>query len=213
MYKGIGIAPVINALKMHARGRQEVPDALQHYLADDVVLTGWYPESDFIALTQSLARALESDGTRDVWSYFGRVAAARDLAGIQDSIPVERRARSAGLYRRFASDETVGLATWLVRVGKLWELYHDTGRLVIGRSPSLDCGALIRLLDFPLLLPSGMLQLLAAYYTEYARIMGLRVTVHFVGASTGKVACTEWEARCERTPENLEVIASLPALP
>jgi hypothetical protein len=210
-YKGMGFWPVIAALKAHARGPSELPAALQHYFDDQVVVTGWYPEIDFIALLECLARVLQQDGMPDVWTYFGRVAARRDLAGTQELIPVERRVQVAGIYRRLASDEEIGVASWLVRVTKLWHLYHDTGHMVAGRSKALACGAVFRLYGYPLM-TSNLAKMHTSYYDEYARIVELRAKVSFAGTREVANRFSEWELTCESEPAILSSLSTLPFL-
>jgi hypothetical protein len=209
MYKGMGFGPVIVSLKAHPRGAGEVPASLQHYLEDDVVVTGWYPESDFIAMVECLARILQRDGVQDVWSYFGRVAAQRDLLGDQRGIPEARRVRVAGLYRRLASDEVLSLASWLGRAATLWSLYHDTGRMVIGTADAVSCGAVFRLYNPPPL-PPHIIELNTAYYIEFARIAELPGAVRFAGEKPGPNGYLEWEVQCEPDPELEASLATLP---
>jgi hypothetical protein len=211
MYKGTGFVPVISSLKAHPRGRGEVPAALQHYLDNPVLMTNWYPEKDFIALTECLAALIEQDGMKGVWTYFGKVAAERDLKGSQDRVPAARRARVAGVYRRFAADEAIGVGTWLTRMPALWALYHDTGRMVLGRSAASEQGAVFRLYEYSFMTPH-MIELLTAYWSEYATIVGLRATLRFAGSFRGPAPYCEWELACEATPEVLHALAAFPVL-
>jgi hypothetical protein len=211
MYKGIGVFPVVAALSAHARGPQAVPATLRHYLEESVVITEWYPESEFIELCQCLARVLEADGMTDVWSYFGRVAAERDLKGIQDAIPVERRVRLAGAYRRFAADELLSVTSWIQRLPKLWSLYHDSGNMVVGRA-SGAYSAVLRLCGYPAPLPAHYLHLHAVYFAEYARFMNLNIGVRAAGTTPGLVPVSDWELDFEHTPEILRELSTLSAL-
>jgi hypothetical protein len=209
-HKGTGVLPVVTALKAHARGPQSLPAALRHYLKDHMVATEWYPEADLHALLRCLADVLEQDGMRDVWDYFGRTAAQRDLRGSQAAIPAERRVKKAGLYRPFAGDE-VTLATLFLRMSKLWTLYHDAGTLVTGRSPSDECCAIVRVTDFNLPTP-GLTRMHLAYTSEYARILGFNITGRVARALYDGDRFTEWHYDCERTPQHLESLALLPLL-
>lgn len=209
-HKGTGVLPVVTALKAHPRGPQSLPAALRHYLQDPMVATEWYPESDLRGLLECLAGVLEQDGMRDVWDYFGRTAAQRDLKGSQSAIPAERRVKKAGLYRPFAGDE-VTIGTLFLRTSKLWRLYHDAGTLLAGRSVSDECGVIVRLTDFDVPTP-GLARMHLAYNCEYARILGINVTGHVARARYEGDQFTEWNYRCERTPSNLASLALLPLL-
>jgi hypothetical protein len=210
-HKGTGVLPVVTALKAHPRGPQSLPAALRHYLKDPMVATEWYPEDDLQALLRCLADVLERDGIRDVWDYFGRTAAQRDLKGSQAAIPAERRVKKAGHYRPFAGNE-VTLATLFLRMSTLWTLYHDTGTLVTGRSASDECCAIVRVMDFSLPTP-GMTRMHLAYTCEYAKMVGINLTGRVARALYDGDRFTEWHYACERTPQNLESLALLPLLP
>jgi hypothetical protein len=176
-----------------------------------MVTTEWYPEDDFNALLRSLADVLERDGMRDVWDYFGQTAAQRDLNGSQAAIPVERRVKTAGLYRPFAGEELT-VASLFLRLSNLWTLYHDVGRLVVGRSASDDCSAVVRLLDFDLPTPE-LVRMQTAYLCEYARILGINITGRVTRATRAGDPFHEWEYSCERTRHNAQSLALLPLLP
>jgi hypothetical protein len=212
MYKGIGFLPVVAALRGHARGPRAVPAALTHYLADGVVVTQWYPETDFIELCQCLADVLEADGMPDVWRYFGSVAAERDLMGVQDRIPAERRVRLAGAYRLFTADEAISVTKWIQRLPKLWPLYHDTGHMVVGRTASATYEAVLRLCDYPSPLPKNYLLLHTVYFAEYARFLDLKAGVRFSQSTPGPAPITEWHLICEDTPEIQRELQALPLL-
>jgi hypothetical protein len=211
MYKGTGFVPVISSLKAHPRGPTEVPAAQQHYLHSQVLATEWYPERDFMALTECLARILEADGMADVWTYFGRVAAERDLKGTQQRIPVARRVKKAGIYRRFAEDELLGIGTWLGRMTQLWTVYHDTGRLVVGRSTGCEHDAVFRVYEYQFL-TAHFIQLLTAYWSEYLTIVGLRATLRFARTTSTAWAYGEWELSCEQTADVAHALSAFPVL-
>jgi hypothetical protein len=210
-YKGTGFVPVIASLKAHPRGAREVPPALQHYLDRQILSTDWYPERDFMALTECLARILERDGMRDVWTYFGKVAAERDLKGTQQQVPAARRIAKAGIYRSFAQDEEIGVSTFLARMTMLWSLYHDSGRMVVGRSPDSDRVALCRVYEYQFMTPH-FTELLTAYWSEYVNMLSIRAALCFKRAVGGAEPFSEWDLTVERTPENLLALAALPVL-
>jgi hypothetical protein len=211
MWKGTGFLQVTTALKAHPRGPGETPAALRHYLTDDLLMTEWYPEQDFLALMAALARCLEADGMTDVWAYFGRVTAERDLKGTQDHIPVARRSKKAGIYRGFAAEQPLDAGTALTRMIKLWTLYHDTGRLVVGRSASNDYNAVFRVYEYDFMIPN-FTKMLTAYWSEYLKIVGLRATLRLGRTTTGPSSFTEWEVTFEQSPELVHSLASFPIL-
>jgi hypothetical protein len=173
-----------------------------------MVATEWYPQADLDTLLDCLADVLERDGMRDVWDYFGRTAAQRDLKGSQSAIPAERRVKTAGLYRPFAG-EKVTIATLFQRLSRLWTLYHDTGRLLAGRAAS-DAGlVIVRLMDFDLPKPDHA-RMLLAYSSEYGRILGINLTGRVAHTTCTGDAFNQWEYGCEPTRENIESLALLP---
>ena len=210
-HKGTGVFPVVTALKAHPRGPQSVPAALRDYLTRSMVATEWYPQADLDALMQCLADVLEREGMRDVWDYFGRTAAQRDLKGSQAAIPTERRVKTAGLYRPFAGDE-VTIATLFNRMGKLWTLYHDAGRVLAWRTASDEARVIVRLLDYHLA-DAKLARMLLAYSCEYGRILGIEITGRVVRITGEGAPFNEWEYSCEATRQNLESLALLPLLP
>lgn len=210
-HKGTGVLPVVTALKAHPRGPQSLPAPLRHYLKDQMVATEWYPQADLHGLLECLAGVLKQDGMRDVWDYFGRTAAQRDLKGSQSAIPAERRVKKAGFYRPFAGEE-VTVATLFLRVSKLWTLYHDAGILLTGRGASDACCAIVRLTDFDLPNPD-VARMNLAYTCEYARILGINITGRVARATYNGDRFTEWNYSCEPTPQNLQSLALLPLLP
>lgn len=210
-HKGTGVFPVVTALKAHPRGPRAVPPALRDYLTRRMVATEWYPQADLDVLMQCLADVLERDGMRDVWDYFGRTAAQRDLKGSQSAIPEERRVKTAGLYRPFAGEELT-IATLFHRLGVLWTLYHDAGRVLAWRAASDECRAIVRLMDYDLSDPK-LARMHLAYSCEYGRILGINISGRVVRTTSEGAPFNEWEYSCEPTRQNIESLALLPQLP
>src|SRR5688572_31793433 len=126
-HKGVGLVAVVMGLKGSPKATALVPEAQRHYLSDALLPSGWYPERDYNALLMALAESMDRASTGDVWAYFGRAAALRDVAGEQSGIPARSRTENAGIYRNFragAADDVAGLC---MRVAKIWTMYHDTG--------------------------------------------------------------------------------------
>lgn len=209
-HKGTGVLPVVHGLKMLPGGRDLVPEHLRHYLEVPVLPSGWYPEQDYELLIQALASLIPPESVGgDVWTYFGRAAAQRDLVGLEDIVAEAARIHSVGAYRKLAQGVRGGVANLALRTMKLWSLYHDTGRLTVERSRDDDAVMILRVLafDFPV---RGLIDMQMAYFLEFARLAGLRLEGRLRRATTNGDPFCEWEFSVERTPDNLASLAQLP---
>jgi hypothetical protein len=208
-FKGTGLLPVVKALRLHPSGPSSVPIALRHYLDDYVVSGGWYPEQDYFALVQVLAELIRRDGRlMDVWEYFGKTSAQRDLAGMQMLVPERSRLDEVGAYRGFINNEATSVYSMFVRTSKLWSMYHDTGRMTAGRT-LLPSVVSVRLFDFKF--PArGLLELQTAYMCEYARLAGNSLSGRVSHSTIAGDPFCEWEYTCEPTEDVLQSIAQLP---
>jgi hypothetical protein len=210
-HKGTGLLPVVEALKTIPEGRERVPRELRHYLEQRVLPSAWYPERDYNVLLEALAgsvdpRALSGE---DVWKYFGRVAAQRDLAGAEDEIPRRSRTNAAGAYHRFLEGESGNPGVFFSRLAKIWHLYHDTGRLEFLRRRGSPKVAIMRLIGFKV--PSvGQSDLQTAYFAEFARLAGLGLTIRLLRSTARNDAFCEWELTIDRAPGLDQWLASLP---
>jgi hypothetical protein len=191
-------------------GRDLVPEHLRHYLEGQVTPSAWYPERDYEVLIQALASLIPPDSVGgDVWAYFGRTAAQRDLVGSEDRVAEAARINDVGAYRKLAQGVRGGVANLALRAMKLWSLYHDTGTLTVERSRDDDQAMVLRILsfDFPV---RGLIDMQTAYFLEFARLGGVRLDGRLRRATTDGDPFCEWEFSVERTPDNLASLAQLP---
>jgi hypothetical protein len=201
---------VVQALKSHRRARARIPAELLHYLDEPILASGWYPEDDYHVLLQLLADLTPAAAVGgDVWKFFGKVGAQRDIAGDQRAVHERSRTSAAGLYKRFAERGSEGIGGIFLRATKLWALYHDTGTFTALRSRDDPSVVVLRLTGFRF--PSrGVVELQQGYMVEYIRLLGHTVEGRIRRASGADGGLYEWEYRCARTPENLESLALLP---
>lgn len=209
-HKGTGLLPVVHGLKILPGGRDVVPEHLQHYLSDRLLPSAWYPERDYDELIQALAGLIPPESVGgDVWAYFGRAAAQRDLAGQQDTVSEGARIEAAGAYKRLMQGVSGGVAGLALRTMKLWGLYHDTGRITVQRSRGDDATMILRIVDFPFAV-RGMIDLQMAYILEFGRLVKVPLHGKLTRATTDGDPFCEWEYRAERTPENVASLAQFP---
>jgi len=209
-HKGTGLLPIVKALKHHPAGPAAVPTELKYYLDDHVVSSEWYPEQDYHVLLQVLAELVAKDERiGDVWEFFGKAAAQRDLMGAQSLVPTRSRIDVAGIYRNFIGSESTSIYSLFVRLGKLWSLYHDTGTMSAARSSSEPMCVRVRVTHF--VFPSrGIEDIQMAYCHEYARLTGNLLAGRLVSSSARGDPYTEWEYTCAREKSVLDSIAQLP---
>jgi hypothetical protein len=171
-HKGVGLLAVVKAIKANPRARTLVPTHLVHYLQEPVLLTGWYPERDYNALIALLASCIDPKHVGgDVWGYFGRTAAQRDIGGDQQAIPERSRLETAGVYRNFRDVAESDVPGLFLRMTKVWTLYHDAGKMEYMRHREKPEIAVVRLTGFTFPV-HGLAVLQAAYMVEYGRLSG-----------------------------------------
>jgi hypothetical protein len=206
-HKGTGLLPIVKALRS-ARGEAAVPEHLRRYLHEHIVASAWYPEADYSALLQVLAKLAATDEVPDVWALFGVTGAQRDLAGEQGLVREDLRLENVGVYRGFVGNETTSVATMFRRLATLWSAYHDTGRMEIEASSTDDCTVYTRVFDFKFPV-RGIAELQAAYACEYARLVGIKMLGRVTRSTAEGAAYNEWEYSVERSPEAVLSIAEL----
>jgi hypothetical protein len=209
-HKGTGLIPLVAALKSNPEYASVVPQSVSRYLREALMASEWYPEADYHVLLQTLAKLVRRPSVPDVWQYFGKTAAQRDLAGEQTLVPVERRIDGAGLYRRFIGNEVTSAASLFQRVGHIWSMYHNTGRLTFHRHAQQEFVVLVRLRDF--IFPArGVAEMQSAYFCEYARLVGIEVFGRLVRSSSDGDPLTEWSYTLKPTPDIAASLALLPS--
>jgi hypothetical protein len=210
--KGTGLLALVKALLMYPGGKEAVPANLQHYFDNSVLPSAWYPEADYNVLIQILANLVAPNLKTDVWEFFGKTAAQRDLAGEQGLVSAASRIETAGLYRGFVGSEATSVASLFVRLRQLWSIYHDAGTMTAGRSPSDERVVIVRLVGFEF--PNrGTIDLQMAYAREYARLVGIELQACVARSAADGDPCTEWHYTLPARPEFLESIAQMPLLP
>ena len=209
-HKGVGLLPVVRALRNVRGARELVQGDLWRYLEQPILASGWYPERDYDILIQALASTVDPRRVGgNVWSYFGRVAAQRDLAGTEDDVPERSRTNAAGLYRRFLEGEGADPGVFFQRLAKIWQLYHDSGRLEFARRRSARATVVARLNGFKYSV-QGLVDLQTGYLAEFARLAGARMTVKLVRSTASGDPFCEWEFAIERTPALEQWLLALP---
>lgn len=206
-HKGVGLIAVVKGIQASSRATALVPEALRHYLLDPILPSGWYPERDYNVLITTLANSVDRNAVADVWAYFGRAAAQRDIAGDQNVVPARSRTENAGIYRHFRATNASDVGGMFLRLSKMWGMYHDTGRVVYTRHPRAAHVVVSRLLDFKFPI-RGMAELQTAFVVEYARLAGISLIgalEHFGGGSHG----CEWQYQVQASHETLASLASL----
>lgn len=208
-HKGVGLLAVVKALKANPHVRDSVPSELQHYLTDSILVTGWYPERDYNVLLELLVRGVDRKlVVGDVWRYFGKLAAQRDIAGEQKNIPAASRTESAGVYRRFGDGDPHDVAGLFARVVTMWSLYHDTGKLSVARHASEPSTVVMRLTGFQF--PCrGHLELQAGFMEEYARLVGTRITGSLTRSHFDGAKLVEWHYQVQHNSATLASISTL----
>jgi hypothetical protein len=203
-HKGTGLIPLAAGLKVHPDVRDKLPVRLHKYLDEPVLPSAWYPEEDYIALLEVLASTMDSATVGgNVWSFIGRAAAQRDLAGDQDS-PPPSRAPASGLYRQFVKSERTTPPEFFLRARKLWQLYHDTGTLDLYRRSGTEV-VVLRLSGYQFAF-RGLVESQTAYFLEFARLSGLKMEGR---ADSRTREYIDWEFTLEPDDETSRWVATL----
>ena len=209
--KGVAILPIVLGLKTIPRGVAELGPDLRHYLEDSILPSAWYPERDFAQLLAALARCLDPQllGGEDVWVFFGRSAAQRDIAGTQHQIPNRSRVDNPGTYRHIRGGDPRDVARLLARLKTVWHLYRDQGRVVVARHASEPFTLIVRVVDYVFAAPE-LVMVQSAYAIEAARLLGLTLQGGLVKARERNDAYYEWHYQLEHTPERAAALQLLP---
>lgn len=81
--KGTAIVQCVKALRaMGPRAREVLPQSLHGYLNERVLVSAWYPESDYLALITALSKLIPAPPGVDVWEHLGTMSAQHDLTTI-----------------------------------------------------------------------------------------------------------------------------------
>ncbi len=163
--KGTGMLNVIKGLKVQSEDAlQELPESLERYLDEKILVASWYPAEDFLALLRFLCKILPAEALRstpdepptdDPWEWIGRRVASIDLVEIYSSMIVYGR-------------------PWrtLERFPRLWRLYFDTGNAEVAIAG--DREARVELREFPFAEKEDYCRHLAGYLFSAMRVAGAR---------------------------------------
>jgi hypothetical protein len=204
---------VVAALKQHPDRKKLVPESLWKYFDEPILVSGWYPERDYWVLISALVSTINpADVGGDVWRYFARFSAERDIGGNKKiKASADDSAAAAGIYRTYATVGKDDIESFFKRSTRLWSQYHDTGTMeIVGGRPATNA-VLLRLGGFSIPI-EGFVRLTGYYMEEYARLVGIELTCTVERSTASRDPCCEWGLRLARTPETRAYVASLPPL-
>jgi hypothetical protein len=206
------VLPVVAALKLQPGWRRVVPRELWSYFDEPLLLSAWYPERDYWVLIAALARTIEAAAVGgDVWRYFAKFSAQRDIGGQGVDTLAELDSGKAGVYRNYAAVNASDPERFFRRATQLWGQYHDTGRMEIAGAHPHENAVVMRLIDF--VIPIEGFVLLQGYYLEeYGRMIGIEISSLVTRSTASNHPFCEWEHRLRRTPATEAYVASLPIL-
>jgi hypothetical protein len=112
--KGTGLLDVVKRLRNHKEAAKKVlPPHLHSYLEDRIIIFGWYPAEDHLALLRALVALLPQEPA-ECYDFMGRLSARKDLLGV---------------YRNALKE---GNPLGMLKAGRqVWASYHDTGRILV----------------------------------------------------------------------------------
>ncbi len=221
--KGTSVLPVIAQLKGHPDREKLVPQPLWKYFDDHLLVSGWYPESDYFQLLQALVKTIDPKAVGgDVWRFFAKYSVKKDLAGANASVPPpadgrqdtngDARSDPRGVYRNFATSASGDPEQLFRRATRLWSQYHDTGTMqVLGGRPRTNA-VIVQLLNFHIPV-DGFVRLQGYYLEEFGRLIGIALESKVTRSTARGQPHCEWEYTLERTPASEAYVASLPLVP
>jgi hypothetical protein len=207
------VLPVVLALKQRPDRKELVPPELWKYFDEPVLVSAWYPERDYWVLITALVKTIDPAAVGgDVWRYFARFSAKRDIGGQEVRAARADKAESAGIYRSFATEGAMDPKSFFRRAVRLWSQYHDTGRLTIvgGRRETND--VVMRLTEFVIPI-EGFVRLQGYYLEEYGRLVGIDVSSSVTRSTANNDAFCEWEHQLAPSQATEAYVASLPGWP
>lgn len=208
--KGTSVLPVVLALKQHPDREKLVPANLWKYFDEPVLISGWYPERDYWVLIAALVKTIDPGAVGgDVWRYFARFSAQRDIGGQEVKAAADDTKPTAGVYRNFAAVDATDPESFFRRGARLWGQYHDTGRMeIVGGRPEVNA-VIMRLIGFVIPI-EGFVRLQGYYLEEYGRLVSIDLTSTVTRSTAKGDPICEWEHRLGRSPETEAYVASLP---
>jgi hypothetical protein len=200
------------ALKQHPDRERLVPRNLWKYFEAPMLVSGWYPERDYWVLIEALVKTIDPASVGgDVWRYFAKFSAQRDIGGQEVKATASDTANHKGIYRHFANGSAVDIEGFFLRAARLWGQYHDSGRLEIVGGRRETNGVVMRLLGFQIPI-EGFVRLQGYYLEEYGRLIGIELESSVTRSTTDGDLFCEWEHRLARTPATEAFVESLPSV-
>jgi uncharacterized protein (TIGR02265 family) len=153
--KGTQVADLVVAIRaMRKQGAVVVPEHLEHYLKDDVLVSNWYPETEFRDLILLVGRAIAPTTPGNVWRFLGKQGALRDIAGIY-----------ANWIRQGDPERTLQL------LHQGWSTVRDSGRIAIQQTGQNHVEASLK--AYPFMCPE-LAELNAGYIAEMVKATGVK---------------------------------------
>jgi hypothetical protein len=175
-------------------------------------VSGWYPERDYWVLVEALVKTINPAAVGgDVWHYFARFSAQRDIGGQDVRASHDDQAPHKGIYRTFGSEDGIDHEGFFRRATRLWSQYHDTGLLDVVGGRRANNSVVMRLTGFTIPI-EGFVRLQGYYLEEYGRLVGLELASSVTRSTARGDTFCEWEHRLARTPDAAAYVASLPPL-
>ena len=204
--------PIVAALKQRPDCRGLVPRELWKYFDEPLLTSAWYPERDYWVLLSALVKTIDPQTVGgNVWRYFAKYSARRDIGGVDVNTDGPLKSASSGVYRNFAMIDASDPAHFFRRGVQLWSQYHDTGYMrILGGRRALNA-VVVQLTEFVIPI-AGFVELQGYFLEEYAALVGIQVaSVVTRNTASGDAYC-EWEYRLGRSPQTEAFVASLPSV-
>lgn len=176
--KGTSIIKMLKVLQKNpAVAERLIPAELQHYLEDRVLSSSWYPEEHYKILLLALGSVLKPlVKNSDVWEFIGMEGAQQDFTGIY-----------ASAVRK--GDPWGGLE----RIGVVWSMFRDTGRIELVRESETAARVLIH--DYPMACPE-INGTITGYLQRFVELCGAQeISVQLMRTPNPKQAPSEWMVR------------------
>jgi hypothetical protein len=205
-HKGTCIAPIVAVLRGHPQRDTLVPKHLMKYFEQPVLVSGWYPNDEYFALLEILSNAFDRKTFGgEPWLRMGVTAAQRDIAGVE-AFEQEVHTTQEGVYKGYGATKS-GVEGFFQRAAKLWSQYHDTGHYeTVGRVSGRNA-VVRRMVGFHSTVV-GYARLQGAYVEEFARQLGLEMSVTVLRNTAQGAPYSEWLCRLDASDETLAYVAA-----
>ena len=176
--KGTSIIKMLKVLQKNpAVAERLIPAELQHYFQERVLSSSWYPEEDYKFFLLALGSVLKPlVKNTDVWEFIGMEGAEQDFTGIY-----------ASAVRK--GDPWGGLE----RIGSVWSMFRDTGRIELVRESASSARILIH--DYPMACPE-INGTITGYLRRFVELCGAQdISVQLLRTQPAKQGPSEWAVR------------------